>query len=108
MGALEQIEAELADRHDLQPLLGIARRGIRRVLRISDSLAAAAELESKSATLTLARVDLGGLAAQAAERAHALEHRDGVAFESQCESIVASVDGQRMTQAIFELTSNAM
>jgi signal transduction histidine kinase len=108
LGALDEIEAALGGRADLAPLLGIARRGLRRVLRIGESLAEAAELENGRVTVARSRVDLGKLAVEASEQAQALERRRGIVLESRCEPLFALVDGPRMARAIFELTSNAI
>lgn len=108
IGALDQIESLVPDTKDLAPLLMIARRGLGRVLRMSESLSDAAELGRGPVTAGRERTDLGGIAASASKRACALENRRGIAFESRCEPVVALVDGPMMEHAIFELTSNAM
>ncbi len=107
MGALEQLESSLSEREDLKRLMTIARRGMSRLLRISESLADAAELEG-GVTITRARVDLADVAKRAAERARAFENRSGITLECRCEPAVLAVDAPRVARAVFELTSNAL
>lgn len=108
IGALDEIDAILAEREDLGPLLAIVRRGLGRVLRISESLADAADLEHGHATAGAESMDFGRLAKDACERARTFERRRGIVLESRCEPLMAVVDGPRMARAIFELASNAI
>lgn len=79
-GALDQIEADLQDAQaEINPrLMGMARRSLRRVLRLTERLSRASELEGATDELPISRIDACALTRQAHEDVVAMESRRGV------------------------------
>ena len=105
-GGLDEVSEQVKG-SDGERFAEIARRSIARVLRISTSLAEAAELERGALQLAKADVDLLEIASAAADGARALENRRAI------EVLVTGTgrargDAGRLKRATFELVSNAI
>lgn len=94
---------------DSQRYLAIARRGMRRILRITESLSDAAELERGPIELVRERCSLHDLVAEATERARSLENRRAVEVTmNSSPDLMVEVDRERLVRVVFELVSNAI
>jgi signal transduction histidine kinase len=110
LGALNEIERFLgSEAEPLQPLLGMARRGIRRILRTSDRLDRAAQLEAHPVWRKTA-LDLRSLVAEVVRETALLEARSGVhvdcpAIDAPC---LIDADASWVRAAVAELVANAV
>lgn len=112
LGALEEMERGMSPEQveAAAPFLGMARRGIRRVLRTADNLHRTGQLAGKQVDWEMAPTDLQSLIEQAAKAAELLESRRGIlvrvkASETPC---VLPVDATWMSCAMGELVTNAI
>jgi signal transduction histidine kinase len=111
LGALHEIERALGSEvRELQPLLGMARRGVRRVLRTADRLDRTAQLEAKEPAWRKAAIDLRSLVAEVARETVLLEARSGVRLDSSEteEPCFIDADGSWVRAAVAELIANAV
>jgi signal transduction histidine kinase len=111
-GALDEIE--LALEGDAPEGLGtyflMARRGMKRVLRLAERLQRTAQLEAGNVEWAMAPIDLRVLAEQAAKEGELLEARRSVrvAVSSSEEPCPVAVDFSWMQFAITDLVGNAI
>lgn len=111
LGALDEIELALgADAERLKPLLSIARRGARRLLRTADRLQLTGQLEAKRIRWDLERTELCALVEQATRDAEELESRRGVRVTSTGAErpCMASVDPTWLRTVIMELVGQSI
>jgi signal transduction histidine kinase len=110
-GALQELEATLgpqAGDHDV--FLGMAKRGLKRILRTADRLQNTGQLERGSLELSTTSCDLGALLKQAVSDAQAIEGRKKISVEVDVPAGPAGciIDSHWMGLALFELASNAI
>jgi signal transduction histidine kinase len=110
-GALQELEAALgqqAGEHEV--FLGMAKRGLKRILRTADRLQNTGQLERGPLALTPTSCDLGQLLKQAVGDAQAIEGRKKISVEVDVPQAPAGciIDSHWMGLALFELTSNAI
>jgi signal transduction histidine kinase len=112
-GALEEIEAAVAAGASVEGLhayLLMARRGLRRVLRVADRLQRTAELESGAIAWSMQPVDLRVLVTRAANESESIESRRAVEVHvsSSHEACPVDADADWMHAAIAEVVANAI
>jgi signal transduction histidine kinase len=105
-GALDELATQLSG-NEGERFAQIARRSLARVLRMSQSLAEAAELERGNVALHVTDNDLHTLISSAVGGAQALENRRGIALTVEGGG-TARCDAERLKRAVFELASNAI
>ncbi len=112
LGALNEIErSHGAPATELQPLLRMARRGARRVLRTADRLDRAAQLEAASLVWGKTSIDLPSLVAEVVSDVIQLETRGGVRVEVRGEDgapCFIDADAAWVRVAVAELVANAV
>jgi signal transduction histidine kinase len=91
-------------------LLAMARRGLRRLLRLSEQLALVAELESAAIVPESTPEDIAGVATSAIDQALAIDGRRGISanFVPPAERIFVEVDRRLLTSVIREVVGNAL
>jgi len=111
-GALQELEVALnGEPATPQPMfLNMAKRGVKRILRMAERLQQTGQLARGAPALTSSDCDMRLLVQQAAEDAEAIEARKKVTIEVDLPgAAVASVaDAHWLSAAFFELTSNAI
>jgi signal transduction histidine kinase len=110
LGALNEIERALGDQtEELQSLLRMARRGVRRILRTADRLDRTAQLGAADPRRG-AMIDLQVLVGEVARDTVLLEARGGVHVEvaEGGVSCVIDADGPWVRAAVAELVANAI
>lgn len=110
-GALDEIDlAVSADATQLREYLGMARRGVQRVLRVAERLQRTAQLERGQVEWAMATTDLRRLVEQAVSQANLLEGRRGVRVDVSCsdEPCLVSVDPAWIRFSVAELVGNAI
>ena len=102
---------ELASADKPRPeLLAMARRGLRRLMRLSDHLALVAELETGELQPELDTVDVRALAKQALDEALAIDGRKDVvaAADLPAEPLLVAADARLLLFVIREMIGNAL
>jgi signal transduction histidine kinase len=91
-------------------LLAMARRSMRRLMRLSEQLALVAELEADQLALELTPVDLRALARQALDEAAAVDGRKGVVTTSDMTpgALLATADARLLLVVMREVVGNAL
>jgi signal transduction histidine kinase len=110
-GALDEIEAALGpDAEALQEYFLMARRGMRRVLRVAERLHRTAQLEGSKVEWAKVPLDLRSLAEEAAKDTQSLEARRAVRVNLSCSEAACPIEADRdwMHAAIGELVGNAI
>ena len=110
-GALDEIELAVdADAEQVQTYFLMARRGMRRVLRLAERLQRTAQLEGGMVEWAMTPIDLRALAEQAAKESELLEARRSVRVNVSCseEACPVAVDAPWMQFAIADLVGNAI
>ena len=109
-GALQELEAAFGEQASNSAFLGMAKRGVKRILRTADRLQQTGQLERGSITLTRAECDVRALVQQAAEEAHGVEGRKKISVELDMPGVKVplNADTHWLTSAFFELGSNAL
>ncbi|MCA9586169.1 MAG: HAMP domain-containing histidine kinase [Myxococcales bacterium] len=110
-GALDEIDlAVSADATQLREYLGMARRGVQRVLRVAERLQRTAQLERGQVEWAMAPTDLRRVVEQAASQAGLLEGRRGVRVDVSCsdDPCPVSVDPAWIRFSVAELVGNAI
>jgi signal transduction histidine kinase len=112
-GALDEIELALdadADAEEVRTYFLMARRGMRRVLRLAERLQRTAQLEGANVEWAMTPIDLRAVAEQAAKESELLEARRGVRVSVSCsdEPCPVAVDSTWMQFAIGDLVGNAI
>lgn len=109
-GALQELEAALGEQASHSTFLGMAKRGVKRILRTADRLQQTGQLERGSIALTRAECDVRTLVQQAAEEAHGVEGRKKISVELDMPGVLVpcNADTHWLTSAFFELASNAI
>jgi signal transduction histidine kinase len=110
-GALQELETALGDdaaKH--APLLSIAKRGVRRLVRHADRLQQTGQLERGALRLQRANCDIGALLQDTLNEAQGVENRRNVTVDLLPveRPIVCMIDARCMSVAIYELASNAI
>jgi hypothetical protein len=111
LGALDEIELALgAEAERVRPLLLIARRGAKRLLRTADRLQLTGRLEAKRTDAEPSHVELGVLVECAARDAEELESRRGIRVstkypEGEC---MVNVDPTWLRTVIMELVGHSI
>jgi signal transduction histidine kinase len=106
MTALE----ELAQGHPRPDLAAMARRGLRRLLRLSEQLALVADLEAGSVMPETALEDMRTIVKLAVDAAIAIDGRRDITVESILSDtrLVADVDRRLITSVLREIVGNAL
>ena len=102
---------ELANGDRPRPeLIAMAKRSLRRLMRISDHLALVAELEAGGLEPELAAVDLCALTKQALEEALSIDGRKDVvaAFDPPTSPMLIAGDGRLLLMVLREIIGNAL
>ena len=110
-GALDEIELAVdADAEEVRTYFLMARRGMRRVLRLAERLQRTAQLEGGKVEWTMTPLDLRALVEQAAKESELLEARRSVRVDVSCSEEVCSVavDSPWIQFAIADLVGNAI
>lgn len=110
-GALDEIELAVdASPEAVQAYFLMARRGMRRVLRLAERLQRTAQLEGGVVEWAMTPMDLRALAEQAAKDVELLEARRSVRVDVTCseEACPVAVDAPWMQFAIGDLVGNAI
>jgi signal transduction histidine kinase len=110
-GALQELEVALGDQAGAQPMFfGMAKRGVKRILRLAERLQQTGQLARAAPALTSSDCDLRVLVQQAAEDAEAIESRKKITIEVDLPgaAVACVADGHWLSAAFFELTSNAV
>jgi signal transduction histidine kinase len=111
LGALDEIERTLGpNAEELQPMLRMARRGLRRILRSAERLDRTSQLEAKSRNWETATHDLGVLVRQVLREVQLTEGRDRVTVDQLGDATpcVAAVNVTWVRAALGEIVSNAI
>lgn len=110
-GALDEIELAVdAEAEEVRTYFLMARRGMRRVLRLAERLQRTAQLEGGNVEWAMAPTDLRALAEQAAKESELLEARRAVRVNVSCseEPCPVAADSPWMKFAIADLVGNAI
>lgn len=101
---------ELSEGSQRPELATMARRSLRRLMRLSENLALCAELERGELTLEPMKVDISAVARRAVEEAQAIDGRKGVSLTMNIPEDLASLKGDaRLLEQIFrEIVGNAL
>jgi signal transduction histidine kinase len=111
-GALQELEAALGPKaveHEM--FLSMAKRGLRRTLRIADRLQHTGQLERGPIALNVAGCDVAKVVKQAVDEAQTLEARKKISVEVEAPNASAlpyPLDSHWMHIAFYELASNAI
>lgn len=109
-GALEEIRGDLAAQLDdgHARLLSLADRGLARLDRMAKTLSTVAQLEGGTLRLTRESTDLGRLVRDVVESVEREDPRRGLTLELDLpEGTIASVDEQRIREALWELVAQS-
>lgn len=110
-GALQELEAAFGEQAaTTATFFGMAKRGVKRILRTAERLQQTGQLERGAPLLSPAECDVRALVQQAAEEAHSIEGRKKISVELDMPAVIVSVqaDAHWLTSAFFELASNAI
>jgi signal transduction histidine kinase len=110
-GALQELEAASdAQAGASSTFFGMAKRGVKRILRTADRLQQTGQLERGTPSLTPTECDVRVLVQQASEEAHNIEGRKKISVELDMPAVIvgAYADTHWLTSAFFELASNAI
>lgn len=109
-GALQELEAASGEQTSNSTFFGMAKRGVKRILRTADRLQQTGQLERGGVVLTRAECDVRALVQQAAEEAHGVEGRKKISVELDMPGVIVpcNADTHWLTSAFFELASNAI
>jgi signal transduction histidine kinase len=110
-GALQELEASLGEKAASGELfLGMAKRGVKRILRTADRLQQTGQIERGSLGLSKAECDVRALIKEAAEEAHGIEGRKKINIELDMPGNIVScaADSHWLSAAFFELLANAI
>lgn len=101
---------ELAESSARPELVTMARRSLRRLMRLSENLALCAELERGDLTLEPMKVDISSVARRAVEEALLVDGRKGITLKSTIPDDLPQVKGDaRLLEQIFrEIVGNAL
>jgi two-component system sensor histidine kinase RstB len=110
-GALQELEASFGEQASgATSFFGMAKRGVKRILRTADRLQQTGQLERGTPALSTAECDVRALVQQAAEDAHSIEGRKKISVELDMPAVMVALnaDAHWLTSAFFELASNAI
>jgi signal transduction histidine kinase len=110
-GALQELEAALGERAGSGELfMGMAKRGVKRILRTADRLQQTGQIERGTLGLSKAECDVRALIKEAAEEAHGVEGRKKINVELDMPGNIVScpADSHWLSAAFFELLANAI
>jgi two-component system sensor histidine kinase TctE len=110
-GALQELEASLGEKAASGELfLGMAKRGVKRILRTADRLQQTGQIERGTLGLSKAECDVRALIKEAAEEAHGIEGRKKINVELDMPGNIVSctADSHWLSAAFFELLANAI
>ena len=109
-GALQELEAGSGEQGNNATFFGMAKRGVKRILRTADRLQQTGQLERGGVVLTRSECDVRALVQQAAEEAHGVEGRKKISVELDMPGVIvpANADTHWLMSAFFELASNAI
>jgi signal transduction histidine kinase len=110
-GALQELELTLGEQAaTASPFFGMAKRGVKRILRMAERLQQTGQLARGVPALTSADTDLRALVRQAAEDADAIEGRKKIRIELDLPGgqVLSVVDAHWLSSAFCELASNAI
>lgn len=109
-GALEEIRADLSAQLDdgHERLLSLADRGLARLDRMAKTLSTVAQLEGGTLRLTRETTDLGRLVRDVVDSVEREDPRRGLTLELDLpEGTLASVDPERIREALWELVAQS-
>lgn len=110
-GALQELEMTLGEHAgQASPFFGMAKRGVRRILRMAERLQQTGQLARGVPALTSSDTDLRALVRQAAEDADAIEGRKKIRVELDMPGaqVVSVADAHWLSSAFCELASNSI
>lgn len=110
-GALQELEASVSDQAGSpSTFFGMAKRGVKRILRMAERLQQTGQLAHGAPSLTSSDCDMRVLVQQAAEDAEAIEARKKITIEIDLPGATVGcvADGHWLSAAFFEVTSNAI
>jgi signal transduction histidine kinase len=110
-GAVQELEMSFGEQAAAGELFfGMAKRGVRRILRMADRLQQTGQIERGTLSLSKAETDVRALIKEVAEEAHGIEGRKKVNVELDMPGSVVScsADSHWLSAAFFELISNAI
>lgn len=113
-GALQELEASFeGDKtagSSSVTFFGMAKRGVKRILRTADRLQQTGQLERGAPMLTPTECDVRALVQQAAEEAHGIEGRKKISVELDMPAVIVAcqADTHWLQSAFVELASNAI
>lgn len=109
-GALEEIREDLAAQLDEghERLLSLADRGLARLDRMARTLSTVAQIEGGTLHLTRERYDLARLVREVVQTVEHEDPRRGLTMDIDVpEGTIASIDPERIREALWELVSQA-
>jgi signal transduction histidine kinase len=109
-GVTMTVLEELANESRRPELVAMARRGLRRLLRLSELLALAADLEAGALSPAMTNEDVGALVKSAVDSAIAIDGRRDVAasYEAPETKLTVSVDRKLVASVLREIVGNAL
>lgn len=101
---------ELAEGSARPDLVTMARRSLRRLMRLSENLALCAELERGELTLEPMKVDIAAVARRALEEAQAVDGRKGIVVDAAIPDDLPQLkgDARLLEQIVREIVGNAL
>lgn len=110
-GALQELEASLGEQASGGALFfGMAKRGVKRILRTADRLQQTGQIERGSLSISKAECDVRELVKEAASEAHGVEGRKKINVELDLPGhlVSSSADAHWLSAALIELLTNAI
>ena len=109
-GVTMTVLEELATESDRPELVAMARRGLRRLLRLSEQLALTADLEAGAVTPETSSEDLRDIVKDALEQAVSIDGRRDImtTCDAPDADLTANVDRRLVTSVIREVIGNAL
>ena len=109
-GVTMTVLEELANESKRPELVAMARRGLRRLLRLSEQLALAADLEAGALSPDTTLEDVRTLAKDALEQAIAIDGRRDITTSCDVpdEKLVADIDRRLVSSVLREVIGNAL
>ncbi|MEY4579135.1 MAG: hypothetical protein RL701_3838 [Pseudomonadota bacterium] len=110
-GALQELEASFGEQASgASSFFGMAKRGVKRILRTADRLQQTGQLERGTPALSPTECDVRALVQQASEDAHSIEGRKKISVELDMPAVLVALtaDSHWLTSAFFELASNSI